>query len=1050
MSPSRPSRSRLVVLVMVLLSALVPAAAANAATLYSASNTGSLTPVDVTAGTAGSLIPIGSGVSDVAVSRDAATAWVASGSGTVTPVAVATNTPEAAIPLGTTTAGSVGIEVSPDGTKVLVTISSSLIQIDVATRTAGTPIPLPAAANHGIAFTPDGTKAYVTAGGFVVPITLASGTAGTPIAVAGTPGELALTPDGKTLFVGQAAGNSVVPIDVATDTAGTPIAIASLVRSLAVTPDGETLLVVQATNGGASNLYPVDVATSAVGTPVNLGNVGARWIAVTPNAQTAYVAHFNTIQIAPVSLTTMTVGAPIGLPSKNNPRGIALAAPPVPPQDPTIATDFPSQSGTVGDPTNPTLEVSVAQVDGFGSPVDPASLQVTATSPDQGLIPDANIVVSGSGAKRLLSFEPTGRGFAHLTLTVTGEAGLTGTTTVFYAASNATSPTSRVIQSGSDASAAIDVGEDHMLVVDDEFSVVRLFRRDVSGAPLEEFEIAPPGGPSGEIDFESAARTGDTVYWLGSHGNSKDGIVERSRQTILSSRVAGTGRDVELEGTGAYYDLRDDLVAWDRAHGDRLGFQSVQTPGSRPDGPTGFNIEGAELAPDSSKTLYLAFRGPLSPRVDGGDALIVPLTNVNRITAGTATEATFGEPILLDLGGFGIRDLRKNASGQYLILAGDSSGEDVPQALYSWTGQPDDDPVRLTTELPLSTDAYDDGPAAWEAIATVPDPLVAGTHTQLIQDQGYVRLYNDTKAKQLADPRWRKSRTDTFELSGVVGPQVTAAPLSFAAQATGTVSAGQWVTITNTGAQRLLVSDLGVEAEAESAGEFMVAAETCEDASIDLGASCEVLVRFAPSRQNATSAGELVLRGNLAGGEARVALSGTSTTLPAGPPGEPGQPGNPGGPGQPGQPGSAGADGEDGRDGVDGNSGTQGPAGPQGPTGPEGPQGADGRLMISVSGETSALRGRGSRLRVRVLAPTQLRRARLQLRVGSAQGRLLASSSGHLFEPGEPRTVELRMLRARTLRDVVVVLSGRTAEGEGVRLTRRLLDGSRQGAGPVR
>ena len=83
-----------------------------------------------------------------------------------------------------------------------------------------------------------------------------------------------------------------------------------------------------------------------------------------------------------------------------------------------------------------------------------------------------------------------------------------------------------------------------------------------------------------------------------------------------------------------------------------------------------------------------------------------------------------------DPSALGIRDIRKNADDQYLIIAG--SYEGVPAApgggaefLYTWDGNPADAPTLTNTVLP-TPDA-----GSWESVVSVPDPLVEGSPIQI-------------------------------------------------------------------------------------------------------------------------------------------------------------------------------------------------------------------------------------------------------------------------------------------------------------------------------
>jgi hypothetical protein len=107
-----------------------------------------------------------------------------------------------------------------------------------------------------------------------------------------------------------------------------------------------------------------------------------------------------------------------------------------------------------------------------------------------------------------------------------------------------------------------------------------------------------------------------------------------------------------------------------------------------------------------------------------------------------------------------VRDIRKNAADQYLIIAGSWAADDNsdPYALYSWDGVAGHAPV-LKRSLPTAD------PGAWEAIVAVPDLTAAGAQVQLLTDAGAADLYGDgTEAKDLTHPEWKKSRQVWFAL----------------------------------------------------------------------------------------------------------------------------------------------------------------------------------------------------------------------------------------------------------------------------------------------
>ncbi|AUY49992.1 hypothetical protein EH183_14875 [Streptomyces sp. CB01881] len=415
-------------------------------------------------------------------------------------------------------------------------------------------------------------------------------------------------------------------------------------------------------------------------------------------------------------------------------------------------------SGAVGATGDPTVTVTVSQSGAAASALTVAASATTRSS----VARTGDVTVTGTTGTRTLAVAARGVGYTDLTVKVTGLGGRSATKTLHYAASPAVrfAAESRYLTGSSDASAAVDAGGGHILVADDESNVLRLYDRNASGAPVRTWDFGSALGVSKEIDIEGATRVGNTVYWTGSLGNNKDGVVKPDRHTVFATTVSGSGADTQLAPAGAYTGLRDDLIAWDRANGNRYGFAAGAADGQVPKQIDGFNVEGLEFAPGSSTTAYVGFRAPLTPAVTGGRALIVPVTNFSSLPGGSA-HAAFGTPIELDLGGLSVRDLRRNALGQYLIVAGSWAADDNsdPYALYRWDGRPGSQPVKV---LDLPTD--DAG--GWEAVVDVPDLTAPGARVQLITDDGSADLYGDgTAAKDLTHPEWKKSRTTWFTVN---------------------------------------------------------------------------------------------------------------------------------------------------------------------------------------------------------------------------------------------------------------------------------------------
>ncbi len=428
-------------------------------------------------------------------------------------------------------------------------------------------------------------------------------------------------------------------------------------------------------------------------------------------------------------------------------RGIAFAPsgqipPPPPTPAPTVALADNALGAAIGDPENPTLDLTVAD-DAF----DADQLTVTATSSDPAVVPDANISLSGSGASRTLALDPVGVGTATITVTARTPDGVAGHAHFEYGAS-ASQPdaTSHHLYGAADASTAIDVGDGYALVADDEDATLRLYSSDHSGRPVKTWSFTSQMGNPAELDLEWAARRGDTIVWGGSESNSKDGDLRPSASIVFGTTIGGSGATTDLAFAGSYAGLRDDLLAWDAANGGALGFAASAADGVQPKQDAGYNIEGMEFGPGGSSTAYLGFRAPIVPPGARQQALVVPVMNLLDLISGAASHATFGAPAQWDLGGLGVREIRRNAADQYLVIAG-SSGEGGAQRLYTWDGVPAHQPVPAGGDLPAP--AGIDG--AWEAVAGMPATLADGAPIRLVEDNGDTVWYGgSTVAKDLA------------------------------------------------------------------------------------------------------------------------------------------------------------------------------------------------------------------------------------------------------------------------------------------------------------
>jgi YVTN family beta-propeller protein len=220
------------------------------------------------------------------------------------------------------------IVVTPDGTKAFVDLdgSSWISVVELGGRRENAQIELGEQGVGAMAITPDGRTVFVykPKRHEVYPVDVATRAAGAPIELG--QGELesnsiAMSPDGRTVYVaGEPSSDAIVPIDVATRTAGSPIVLhAGQVDALAISPDSRTAYAV--IPGGS--VVPVDLGSGTAGAEIPVGK-DPDSIAITPDGRTAYVANYESASVTPIDLTTRTAEAPLAV--GNYPTALTIDA----------------------------------------------------------------------------------------------------------------------------------------------------------------------------------------------------------------------------------------------------------------------------------------------------------------------------------------------------------------------------------------------------------------------------------------------------------------------------------------------------------------------------------------------------------------------------------------------------------------------------------------------------------------------------------------------------------------------------------------------------
>jgi DNA-binding beta-propeller fold protein YncE len=261
-----------------------------------------LTPIDLPSGSVKSPITLGpptgqladaSGLpSSISIAPDGRTAYVAIPVlGEIVPVHLDSLTVGTPISVG---GHPFEIAIAPNGKTAYVPDSSSstIDVVNLATDSVEAPI-TGIADPHEIAIAPNGERAYVSAGGIslppsVVPIDLSTGRMLAPIALAShgfgdVPGSMAVSPDGRTVYVPFApsvSGAQVSILSTATNKVIARVGYFSLPIGIALAGSTHTLYVLNAApseiigNGGGivegNALVPIDLDRGRIDKPISI------------------------------------------------------------------------------------------------------------------------------------------------------------------------------------------------------------------------------------------------------------------------------------------------------------------------------------------------------------------------------------------------------------------------------------------------------------------------------------------------------------------------------------------------------------------------------------------------------------------------------------------------------------------------------------------------------------------------------------------------------------------------------------------------------------
>ncbi|MEO5822246.1 MAG: DUF3616 domain-containing protein [Vicinamibacteraceae bacterium] len=241
-----------------------------------------------------------------------------------------------------------------------------------------------------------------------------------------------------------------------------------------------------------------------------------------------------------------------------------------------------------------------------------------------------------------------------------------------------------------DASAGLLLDGRHLVVADDEDKetiTLRVYDLEKTEAKLEGIDATPFLDAKGEeVDLEGLTVFGSRYVAIGSHSRNKEKVEAPTRHRILAFTLAPKAPPNQQIATSHLYsglliDAQKALKALP-ATSPLSGF--LLDNGSAPkDG--GLSIEAVSDTATGGE-LLIGLRSPLSPK---GKAIVLRLTNAGAVLDSHA-DPVFAEPILLDLPAKdghaqGLRDLVRDGTGGYLLIAGDVA-EGGSFRLWKWSG----------------------------------------------------------------------------------------------------------------------------------------------------------------------------------------------------------------------------------------------------------------------------------------------------------------------------------------------------------------------------
>lgn len=303
--------------ILALLFAFLPIAQAKVIYAYVANNeSGTVSVINTSTNKVVKTIPVGIRAFCLAINRAASFVYVATynpntGKSKISVISTSSNSVVASFPSVETS----HIAFALNGKTAYMTTDGDYVYVlNTVTKKFIAPIQVQTGA-FGLAVTPDGKFLYVVnaVSGTVSVISLATNKVVTNIALlnlqGSSPEEIAISPDGSTAyvtfynFVNQSGASGVQVIETATNTVVNTVNVADIPVSARVSPDGRWLYVPQY---GLGSVAVIDTSTQTVTNTIPVHEFSPTYVAFTPNGAFAYVVDSGGVSVIDTATQTET------------------------------------------------------------------------------------------------------------------------------------------------------------------------------------------------------------------------------------------------------------------------------------------------------------------------------------------------------------------------------------------------------------------------------------------------------------------------------------------------------------------------------------------------------------------------------------------------------------------------------------------------------------------------------------------------------------------------------------------------------------------------